>query len=120
MHLGGGIESVGARPWTRRSIPWIGALFIAVIAAMAVYDIVRSYRTTIDNTARELGTQARIIAEETARSVQAVDVVLRHVAEQFRIGVLPALSAQDLHVFLKEQAVGLVQIDGLLMVHANG
>ena len=48
---------------------------------------------TVDNTGQELDAQARVIAEQTARSVQAVDVVLRHLAEQFRVGTLSALSA---------------------------
>ena len=59
---------------------------------MAALDIVRSYRTAVEETGRELETQARIIAEQTARSVQAVDIVLRHVAAEFRRGRLARLS----------------------------
>jgi hypothetical protein len=77
MRLGASIGSLWPRQWTQRSVPWVGGLFIAVIAAMAAYDIVRSYQATISNTGHELDSQARVIAEQTARSVQAVDVVLR-------------------------------------------
>ena len=66
--------------WTR-AVPWIGGMFIAAIVALAGYDIVDSYRTTVANTGRDLDAQARIIAEQTARSLQAVDVVLRHLVQ---------------------------------------
>ena len=116
----GGIAAFASRQWTARSVPWIGAFLIAVIAALAATDIIRGYRVTVEETGRELETQARIIAEQTARSVQAVDVVIRHVAEQFRKGALARLGPEELHNYLRQQAVGLVQADGLAMHHADG
>jgi PAS domain S-box-containing protein len=106
------------RSWQR--IPWIGGLFIAVIAAMAVWDIVRGYRVAANDTDRELETQARVIAEQTARSVQAVDVVLRHVAGEYKRGRLARLSPDELHHYLRELSVGLKQIDGFGLYDANG
>lgn len=120
MRLAAAIESVGSRQWTRRSVPWAGALFIGVIVAMAASDILHSYRLTVEATGRELETQARIIAEQTARSVQAVDVVLRHIASEYRRGRLARLNSAELHAYLNEQAVGLVQIEGLALHDARG
>ena len=120
MNLATAIGSRISRKWARRAVPWSGGLFIGAIIGLAGYDIVRSYYTTVSNTGRELETQARVIAEQTARSLQAVDVVLRHVVEQFRVGTLSALSRPDLRSYLQEQAVGLIQIDGLLALHADG
>ena len=114
------VAGFAAGQWTRRSVPWLGALFIAAIVAMAVFDIVRGYRAVVDDTGRELDTQARIIAEQTARSLQAVDVVLRHLSQQHRDGALAGLDGERLHQYLREQAVGLVQIDGLVLADANG
>ena len=114
------IASLLPRLRSPRSIAWLGGLFITVIVAMAAYDIVRGYYTTIENTGRELDAHARGIVEQTARSFQAVDVQLRHLEQQFRQDMLPALSAQDLRAYLKDQAVGLVQIDGLLVIRADG
>jgi len=105
--------------WTR-AVPWIGGIFIAAIVALAGYDIVDSYRTTVANTGRDLDAQARIIAEQTARSLQAVDVVLRHLVQQHRQGTLDAMSPIELHTYLRDQAVGLVQISGLVLVHPSG
>jgi PAS domain S-box-containing protein len=109
-----------AQRWSWNSVGMVGALFVVAIVGMAAWDIVRGYRLTVDDTQRELQTQARVIAEQTARSVQAVDVVLRHIAEQHRDGRLDRLSPHDLHLYLREQTVGLVQIDGLLLVRADG
>ena len=73
---------------TWRSIPWIGGVFVAAITALAAFDIVRSHGVAAIDTARELDTQSRIIAEQTARSLQAVDLVLRHIATQDRKSVV--------------------------------
>ncbi|HYM47525.1 MAG TPA: PAS domain-containing protein, partial [Burkholderiaceae bacterium] len=91
-----------------------------VIVILAATDIVRGYRVSVEETGRELETQARIIAEQTARSVQAVDVVLRYISEQFKKGALSRSNAEELHNYLREQAVGLVQADGLAMHNADG
>ncbi|MDM0113994.1 PAS domain-containing protein [Variovorax sp. J22R133] len=104
----------------RRSVPWIGALFIAAIVGFAALDIVRGYRATVAQTGSELDTQARTIAEQTARTLQAVDVVLRHIQDQYRQGVVDAMEPAALHAYLRDQAVGLVQIDGLVLVRADG
>jgi PAS domain S-box-containing protein len=107
------------RPGSRR-IAWFGGLLIGVIATMSIYDIVRGYYQTIENTGRELDAQARVIAEQTARSFQAIDVQLRHLEQLSNQGILPAMSREDLRAYLKEQAIGLVQIDGLLLINADG
>ena len=120
MNVAQAVASLRSRRWTRRCVPWIGALFIAAIAAMAIWDTLRGQRMTVEDTGRELETQARVIAEQTARSVQAVDVVLRHLAQEYEHGALSQLGTQDLHAYLREQAIGLVQIEGLLVTDTSG
>ena len=85
-----------------------------------MWDVVRGYRAAADDTDRELETQARVIAEQTARSVQAVDVVLRHVAAEYKRGRLARLSPDELHHYLRELSVGLKQIDGFGLYDADG
>ena len=55
----------GARGWHRwrgwRSTPWWGGLFIAVIVALAAFDIWRGYATTLTDTGRELDALSRVI-----------------------------------------------------------
>src|SRR5215470_2163205 len=100
---------------TWRSIPWIGGVFIAAIVALAAFDIVRSYRANAADSARELDAHSRIIAEQTARSLQPVALVLRHIAGQRHTGAPP-----DLHIFLREQVIGLVQVEQLMLFDAQG
>ncbi|MES2959567.1 MAG: PAS domain-containing protein [Pseudomonadota bacterium] len=120
MKIDDALAAFSPGPWPRRRVAWLGGLFIAAMVGLAAYDIVRGYRSTVAETGRELDTQARVIAEQTARSVQAVDVVLRHLAEQLQTGTLATLSRDELHLYLKEQAVGLVQIDGLVVFNPDG
>jgi hypothetical protein len=120
MMVPDGLVAATSRQLTRRTVAWGGGLLIAVIVAMAAFDIVRSYRTAVEATGRELETQARIVAEQMGRSVQGVDVVLRHIAAEFNRGRLSKLTPAELHAYLSEQAVGLVQIDGIAMHDAKG
>ncbi len=105
---------------TPRSLLVVGAIIIGAIVAMAVFDVVRGYRAAVDETARQLEIQARIIAEQTTRSIQAVDVVLRHLDEQFRQGMFDEMSPAELHAYLREQAVGLEQVAGLVVIDPSG
>ncbi len=120
MSLAESTETLKPRRRSWHHIPWFGGLFIAVIAALAVWDVVRGYRAAADDTERELETQARVIAEQTARSVQAVDVVLRHVAAEYKRGRIGRLSPDELHHYLLELSVGLKQIDGFGLYDENG
>src|SRR5262245_57089372 len=108
------------KPGRPQRIVWGGGLLIVVIAGLAAYDIYRGYREAIANAGRELDAQARLIAEQTARTLQAVDVVLRHIAEQDRRGTFSRLSAEDLHKYLREQTIGLVQVEGVGIIDPAG
>jgi PAS domain S-box-containing protein len=114
------IAAIGAGPRPRRTVAWLGGVFILVIVGLAALDVSRGYQAAVDNTVRELDAQARVIAEQTARTVQATDVVLRHLAEQIQTGAFAERSRDELHNHLKQQAVGLVQIDGLVVLNADG
>jgi PAS domain S-box-containing protein len=108
------------RSWSRRAVAWVGGLFIAAIVALAAYDIVASYQAAVVTTGRELEAQARLIAEQTARSFQAVDLVLRHIAQEHQQGAFDRMSARQVHNYLREQSVGLVQIEGLILAAPSG
>jgi PAS domain S-box-containing protein len=104
----------------RRSAAWAGALFIVAVCALVGFDIARGWRTTREDIARELDTHARILAEQTARSLQAVDVVLRHISQEQARGRLEPLTRSQLHAYLGQQSVGFAQIRGLAMHDAQG
>ena len=106
--------------WTQRGVLWAGGVFIAVFVALAAWGIVRSYGEAVANTGRELDSDARVLAEQAARSVQAVDVVLHYVRAQLERGALASMSAKELRAYLQDQAPGLVQIDGLVILDSKG
>jgi PAS domain S-box-containing protein len=120
MNAASGLRSFVAQQWTLRSAPWIGGAFIAIIVAFAAHDIWRSYHAAIAETGKVLESQAKIIAEQTARSVQALDVVLRHLADQHRAGAFKGLTPDQIHATLKKQATPLVQADGLAWIDVEG
>jgi len=101
-----------------RHIAALGGVFIAGLVALAGYDIYRNYDAAIVNTGHELDTQAKIIAEQTARSLQAVDVVLRHLVQNQ--GALARLKEPELHAQLADLAVGFGQIDGFAVIGPDG
>jgi PAS domain S-box-containing protein len=103
----------------RRRVAGVGTLLIATFVTIAGLDVWRGRELAIDDGARELETQARIIGEQTARSVHAVDIVLRNVADEFQRGRLATMDAGQLAAFLHNQTIGLVQIDGL-SIHPTG
>ena len=108
-----------SQAWSWRS-QWIGGLFIAAIAAFAGFDIYRGYQAAVGETSRELDTQARVLAEQTARSLQTIDLVLRHIVETHDSGALAGKNPLELHAYLKDQAVGLSQVEGLTLIDSAG
>jgi PAS domain S-box-containing protein len=118
--LGMEVRALRAGPAPGRLVAWLGGAFIVVVVALAGYDIVRSYHATVEQIRVDLDTQSRVITEQTARTVQAIDTVLRHLAEQSRRGLFDRLDSDALHAYLQEQTVGLVQIDGLAVFNVDG
>ena len=108
------------KPWRWSRIACSGALFFALITGLATYDIVRAYRENVAQSERDLHAGALVIAEQTARSLQTVDLVLRQVAREGRSGALAAMNSAELHDFLAQQAAGLTQIDGIDLMDASG
>jgi PAS domain S-box-containing protein len=106
----------------RRWLPllWAGALFIGAVVSSAGYDIWRGYHAAVAATGKDLEARALVIGEQTARSVQAIDVVLRHLARQHRQGAFNGLDEAQVHALLREQSVGLVQSDGIALHDAAG
>ena len=73
---------------SRRLSRWvigIGVVAIAANGGTAVYDAWRAYRGSISDTSRELVNTARILAAQTAGTLQAVDVLLRDTADWYEI-----------------------------------
>lgn len=109
-----------AAPWAGRALAGLGAVFIVAMGVHAAYDIHRHRVDVIDVLHRDLEAQARVIAEQTARSLQAIDLVLGHLARALGDGRADALGRDRVHALLKEQAGTLVQVEGLALFDAQG
>ena len=106
------------RPW--RSIAWIGGALVTGFTTYAAYDLDQSYRAAVAETGRELDAQARVIAEQTTRSMQSVDLVLRHLTTSHRRLASASHSRSNMHAYLQDQAIGMVQVESLAIFDANG
>jgi PAS domain S-box-containing protein len=62
----------------------VGVLLICAFAGSSAYDAWRSYRYSITATERELGNLANALAEQTAWSLEAVDLLLLDTARWYR------------------------------------
>ena len=78
-------------------------LFMAALVLSAVYELDRSQREAQQRAAHEIDALARVFAEQTRRSLQTVDIMLRSVAVAYRNGNLPPLKSRAMHDELAAQ-----------------
>ncbi len=73
----------GRQALLRYAIVGAGAIFTLVFAASSGYDAWRQREQLYEASERELGNLSKVLAAETARSVQTVDVLLRDTASWY-------------------------------------
>ena len=107
------------------SFAGIGLLVvIAVTASLAVWD---RHKEAIARSRQEMTTLGTVLAEQTARSIQAIDLVLQETratvlaagvesAEQFR----HSMATEEVHSALRERLKALPQADAIALVGADG
>src|SRR6266850_1725477 len=81
----------------------VALLFVAALVASALYELNRSQREAQERAAREIDALARVFAEQTRRSLQTVDIMLRSVADAYHDGTLPSLDSRAMHDTLATQ-----------------
>jgi len=88
----GEVTRAGRSVRLHRWVLVIGVIVIAANAVAAAYDAWRSYRNSIAGTGRELVNTARLLAAQTAGTLQSVDVLLRDAADWYEreAGMHPA------------------------------
>lgn len=107
------------------SVVGIGLLVVIVItASLAVWD---RREEAIARSRQEMTALGTVLAEQTARSIQAVDLVMRQTTsmvlaagvgsrEQFG----QATASEQVHYFLRERSDALPQIDAIALIAADG
>jgi signal transduction histidine kinase len=78
-------------------------LFVGALGASALYELDRSRREAQERAANEIDVLARVFAEQTRRSLQTVDIMLRSIADGHHDGNLPPLDSRAMHDELAAQ-----------------
>ena len=131
----GGLPKSPIRQWLahlRASRPLrvlllIGGLSVAVLLTATVHYIGSMHQRELEGAERELSTLNLSLAEQTARAMQSVDLVLTTIVEQIKAeGIAtPAdyvrrMGGRDTHEMLRARISGLPQLDAVTMIAADG
>ena len=103
----------------RRLIIGTGVLLVAAFVGSAAFDGWRLRQQVSAATERELSNLARALADETARTLQSVDLLLRETASWYASSGAK-LDAEAVTAALAMRAVGVAQVGVLTIVDANG
>jgi signal transduction histidine kinase/CheY-like chemotaxis protein len=103
----------------RQRIIATGIVLVAAFAGSAVYDGWRLHQQIMLANDRELGNLAKALAEQGARTLQAVDVLLRDTSEWWET-TGRHLSPEGVSEGLASRVVGVSQVSVLTVVDAEG
>jgi signal transduction histidine kinase/ActR/RegA family two-component response regulator len=102
---------------------WIGgasALFIAAMIASTGHDLWTSRAEARRQAEQEVVVLGRVLAEQTRRSLEAVDVTLREIADAQRAGHLPPAGSAELNDYLERERSELTDISSVILLGADG
>src|ERR1700753_4131242 len=95
----------------------LGALVIVAFAGSSAYDAWRSYRYSINAAQREINNVANALAEQTAWSLEAVDLLLLDTAQSYRTDSVPA---DRIDAALSIRITALPQVRRISIIDAQG
>jgi hypothetical protein len=104
---------------------WFGLLVVIILAASAaIWD---RHETALARARQETANLGIVLAEQTARSIQAVDLVLQEVQAVVRAAAVDhpgpfehAIGTAETHRFLADRLKALPQVDVIGLVDSNG
>jgi PAS domain S-box-containing protein len=97
----------------------LGVLAILAFAGSTAYDAWSSYRHTLEATNRELGNIANALAEQTAWTLQAVDLLLRDTARWYSSDS-QEIPPERLDAVLANRTAGVQQVRQIMIVDLQG
>jgi PAS domain S-box-containing protein len=97
----------------------VGSLVIAATATVQVYDVIRRLEIVVETTQQSYANLVRTLAEQTAGTIQIVDVVLQDTAAN-QSADLRRLSDQGLSQRLRDRVLATPHIGELLVIDASG
>src|SRR2546429_306074 len=103
----------------RLAVLVLGVLTLLAFAGASAYDAWRSYRHSLVATDREIGNMANALADQTAWSLQAVDLLLRDTASWYTRAI-QEIPAERLDDVLATRTAGVHQVRLITIVDAQG
>jgi PAS domain S-box-containing protein len=97
----------------------VGVLVILAFAASSAYDAWRSYRYAVAGTGREIDNVANALAEQTAWSLQAVDLLLLDTARWYR-NEIQLVPQERRNAALAARTAGVLPVREVAIMGANG
>ncbi len=104
----------------RRWIVVASGLFVAAMIASTAHDLWSSRREAQRQAEQEIGALARVLAEQTRRSLQAVDVMLREIADARRTSTPRDGADQALRAYLEHQRGDLGDVSSVFLAGMDG
>ena len=111
----------------RRALVAVGALLVLAIIGLTYFVIVELRAREIRDAERDLSRLDLVLAEQTDRTIQAVDLILQGVTEDLRaagIGTEESYRQQaigpELFRILKSRVAGVPQLDAVTLIAADG
>ena len=98
----------------------VALVFVVALVASALYELNRSQREAQERAASEIDALARVFAEQTRRSLQTVDIMLRSVADAHHDGTLPPLDSQAMHHELATQRDQFSDVAAVFVTDGQG
>jgi PAS domain S-box-containing protein len=103
----------------RLGVMLLGALVILAFAGSSAYDAWRSYHYSLAATDREITNIASAVAEQTAWTLQAVDLLLLDTARWYRSNS-HEIPPERLNSVLEDRTAGVQQVRQVMIVDAQG
>ncbi len=97
----------------------LGMVVIFAFAASSAYDAWRSYRYAVAGTGREIGNVANALAEQTAWSLEAVDLLLLDTARWYRTEI-QLIPQEKRNAALAARTAGVLPVREVAIMDANG
>jgi len=104
-----------------------GLLLVAAVAISTGFILSNLRSRALADSERELGNIALVLAEQTDRAFQALDVVQASLIERMQtLGITSSddyerrMSSQDVHLMLKDKIASLPHVDAVTMIDAQG
>jgi hypothetical protein len=97
----------------------LGVLVILAFGASSAYDGWRAYKNALSATGREIDNESKTLAEQTAWTFQAVDLLLEDTARWYRTDGL-RMTPEHIDEVLANRASGIRQVRLLSIIDARG